>query len=134
MAVAAFGKSFVLLQSIHGLRPPQILPQIHGLRPPQILHDIIAPHSAAISTRRRNISSLSTEDSLIKRLTDELKDLAEERRVRNAAPDWLPFRPGSSYWLPGSRHLDYDDSERSLKKQEDREKMVLFDSSLDSEN
>lgn len=122
MAVAAFGKSSSLLQSIHILRSPQIL------------HDIIIPHSATNSTRRRNISSLSMEDSLIKRLTEELKELAEERRVRKAAPDWLPFRPGSSYWLPGSRHLGYEDSERSLEMQDDREKMVLFDSSLDSEN
>lgn len=121
MAVAAFGKSSIFLQSIYILRPPQIL------------QDIIVPHYAATSTRRRNISSFPTEDSLIKRLTEELKDLAEERRVRKAAPDWLPFRPGSSYFLPGSRHLGYEESEKTLKKQEDRDKMVLFNSS-DSEN
>lgn len=55
------------------------------------------------------------------------------------APDWMPFRPGSSYWLP-----DLEDYKALLLKQqqEDKETMpprdtsylVLLESFSDSEN
>jgi len=36
----------------------------------------------------------------LKRLEDAIHSII----VRRLAPDWLPFRPGSSYWVPPKRH------------------------------
>lgn len=35
-----------------------------------------------------------------------LDDAIHSAVVRNAAPDWLPFLPGSSYWVPPNRGAD----------------------------
>ncbi|KAJ9139565.1 hypothetical protein P3X46_030290 [Hevea brasiliensis] len=43
-------------------------------------------------------SSSSTDPSLRK-----LEDAIHRIIVRRAAPDWLPFLPGSSYWVPPPR-------------------------------
>lgn len=38
----------------------------------------------------------------MKRLEDAIHSII----VRRLAPDWLPFRPGSSYWVPPKRRAD----------------------------
>jgi len=43
-----------------------------------------------------DISESSSEMFGIKRLEDAIHGIL----VRRAAPDWLPFLPGSSYWVP----------------------------------
>lgn len=35
----------------------------------------------------------------VRKLEDEIHRIV----VRRSAPDWLPFRPGSSYWVPPRR-------------------------------
>ncbi|XP_071701094.1 uncharacterized protein [Rutidosis leptorrhynchoides] len=35
----------------------------------------------------------------------KLDDMIHNIIVRNSAPDWLPFVPGSSYWVPPHRKL-----------------------------
>ncbi|CAK7323780.1 unnamed protein product [Dovyalis caffra] len=44
-------------------------------------------------------SSSSPSDPLLRMLEDAIHRII----VRRAAPDWLPFLPGSSYWVPPSR-------------------------------
>ncbi|MFS7934819.1 hypothetical protein Hanom_Chr05g00396161 [Helianthus anomalus] len=34
----------------------------------------------------------------------KLEDVIHNIIVRQSAPDWLPFLPGSSYWVPPRRH------------------------------
>ncbi|KAJ9164501.1 hypothetical protein P3X46_024071 [Hevea brasiliensis] len=41
----------------------------------------------------------SSTDSLLRKLEDAIHQII----VRRAAPDWLPFLPGSSYWVPPPR-------------------------------
>jgi hypothetical protein len=36
-------------------------------------------------------------------LLRKLEDAIHRIIVRRAAPDWLPFLPGSSYWVPSPR-------------------------------
>lgn len=123
MAAAAFGKKIISI-----LRPHNI---------PSHYPSAAAAVTFSISMRGRSISS---QESLISRLADELEVLAEEQRIIMGAPDWMPFRPGSSYWLP-----DLEDYKTLLLKQqqeEDKETMlprdtsylVLLDSPSDSEN
>ncbi|KAJ7962671.1 Serine/arginine repetitive matrix protein 2, putative isoform 2 [Quillaja saponaria] len=44
-------------------------------------------------------SSSSNTDPLIRKLEDAIHRII----VRRSAPDWLPFLPGSSYWVPPPR-------------------------------
>ncbi|KAL9351197.1 hypothetical protein Peur_053877 [Populus x canadensis] len=44
-------------------------------------------------------SSSSSTDPLLRKLEDAIHGII----VRRAAPDWLPFLPGSSYWVPPPR-------------------------------
>lgn len=41
-------------------------------------------------------SSDLSSDPLLRKLEDAIHRII----VRRSAPDWLPFRPGSSYWVP----------------------------------
>ncbi|KAL9402993.1 hypothetical protein Peur_006842 [Populus x canadensis] len=43
--------------------------------------------------------SSSSTDPLLRKLEDAIHRII----VRRAAPDWLPFLPGSSYWVPSPR-------------------------------
>lgn len=124
MAVAAFGKKII------GVLRPHITPSYSPSA-------AAAAVTSSISMRGRSISS---QDSLISRLAEELEDLAEEQRIIMGAPDWMPFRPGSSYWLP-----DSEDYKTLLLKQEEEEDkgtmtppdtsyLVLVEYSSDSEN
>ena len=40
-------------------------------------------------------------------LLTKLEDAIHRIIVRRSAPDWLPFLPGSSYWVPPPRSRDY---------------------------
>ncbi|KAJ7952063.1 Serine/arginine repetitive matrix protein 2, putative isoform 2 [Quillaja saponaria] len=44
-------------------------------------------------------SSSANTDPLIRKLEDAIHRII----VRRSAPDWLPFLPGSSYWVPPPR-------------------------------
>ncbi|KAI3811468.1 hypothetical protein L1987_21192 [Smallanthus sonchifolius] len=39
----------------------------------------------------------------------KLEDVIHNIIVRQSAPDWLPFVPGSSYWVPPHRHRPESD-------------------------
>nr|ABK21710.1 unknown [Picea sitchensis] len=126
MAVAAFGKKIISI--LH--------PHIITSYSPSAATAV----TSSISMRGRRISS---QDSLISRLADELEDLAEERRIIMGAPDWIPFLPGSSYWLPDLEHYktlllkqqeeDEDEGKETMPPR-DTSYLVLLESSSDSEN
>ncbi|KAL9997509.1 hypothetical protein Hdeb2414_s0619g00925321 [Helianthus debilis subsp. tardiflorus] len=40
----------------------------------------------------------------------KLEDVIHNIIVRQSAPDWLPFVPGSSYWVPPHRHRPQSDA------------------------
>ncbi|MFS7934821.1 hypothetical protein Hanom_Chr05g00396181 [Helianthus anomalus] len=40
----------------------------------------------------------------------KLEDVIHNIIVRQSAPDWLPFLPGSSYWVPPRRHRPQSDA------------------------
>ncbi|MBA0598029.1 uncharacterized protein LOC105773577 [Gossypium raimondii] len=48
-------------------------------------------------------SSDSSSDPLLRKLEDAIHRII----VRRSAPDWLPFIPGSSYWVPPSTAQSY---------------------------
>ncbi|KAJ7541140.1 hypothetical protein O6H91_10G048300 [Diphasiastrum complanatum] len=50
---------------------------------------------------------VETDHSLARRVEQAIN----EYRVRKAAPDWLPFLPGSSYWIPPERESAADNGE-----------------------
>ncbi|KAF4347563.1 hypothetical protein CsatB_021876 [Cannabis sativa] len=50
-----------------------------------------------------NDASSSSSDPLLTKLEDAIHRII----VRRSAPDWLPFRPGSSYWVPPPRSRKY---------------------------
>ncbi|XVF23195.1 hypothetical protein REPUB_Repub13aG0016300 [Reevesia pubescens] len=47
--------------------------------------------------------SSSSSDPLLRKLEDAIHRII----VRRSAPDWLPFLPGSSYWVPPSTAQSY---------------------------
>ncbi|XP_022721369.1 uncharacterized protein LOC111278895 [Durio zibethinus] len=47
--------------------------------------------------------SSSSSDQLLRKLEDAIHRII----VRRSAPDWLPFLPGSSYWVPPSAAHSY---------------------------
>ncbi|KAK8500295.1 hypothetical protein V6N13_008812 [Hibiscus sabdariffa] len=49
-------------------------------------------------------SSDSSSDPLLRILEDAIHRII----VRRSAPDWLPFLPGSSYWVPPATAQSYD--------------------------
>ncbi|XP_044485700.1 uncharacterized protein LOC123211196 [Mangifera indica] len=51
-----------------------------------------------------DLSDLSTTDPLLSKLEDAIHCII----VRRSAPDWLPFLPGSSYWVPPPKSQFYD--------------------------
>ncbi|EOY26333.1 Serine/arginine repetitive matrix protein 2, putative isoform 3, partial [Theobroma cacao] len=48
-------------------------------------------------------SDTSSSDPLLQKLEDAIHRII----VRRSAPDWLPFIPGSSYWVPPSTAQSY---------------------------
>ncbi|GMI93191.1 hypothetical protein HRI_002988400 [Hibiscus trionum] len=48
-------------------------------------------------------SSDASSDPLLRKLEDAIHRII----VRRSAPDWLPFLPGSSYWVPPSTGQSY---------------------------
>ncbi|KAF8103484.1 hypothetical protein N665_0188s0419 [Sinapis alba] len=62
------------------------------------------------SNRRSNLGELyeidiaaSQSQSQSDPLSQKLEDAVHRIMVRRAAPDWLPFLPGASYWVPPRR-------------------------------
>lgn len=54
-----------------------------------------------------DLDSSSSESGEIEVLgLKKLEDAIHSIFVRRLAPDWLPFRPGSSYWVPPKRPTD----------------------------
>ncbi|CAN6901507.1 unnamed protein product [Brassica oleracea] len=53
------------------------------------------PSSHLLSIRSQSASQ-SPSDPLIQKLEDAVHRIV----VRRSAPDWLPFVPGASYWVP----------------------------------
>ena len=45
----------------------------------------------------------ASSDPLLRKLEDAIHRII----VRRSAPDWLPFLPGSSYWVPPPRSRNY---------------------------
>ncbi|PON53164.1 hypothetical protein TorRG33x02_205670 [Trema orientale] len=45
----------------------------------------------------------ASNDPLLRKLEDAIHRII----VRRSAPDWLPFLPGSSYWVPPPRSRNY---------------------------
>lgn len=45
----------------------------------------------------------ASSDPLLRKLEDAIHRII----VRRSAPDWLPFLPGSSYWVPPPRSQSY---------------------------
>ncbi|XP_044497401.1 uncharacterized protein LOC123219481 [Mangifera indica] len=65
----------------------------------------LSPSSRLVSLRTQSnqpdLSDLSTSsDSTTDPLLSKLEDAIHRIIVRRSAPDWLPFLPGSSYWVP----------------------------------
>ncbi|KAI4325195.1 hypothetical protein MLD38_030613 [Melastoma candidum] len=54
------------------------------------------PLLSLTQAKRLFSSSSSSSDPLLRKLEDVIHHLI----VRRSEPDWLPFRPGSSYWVP----------------------------------
>uniref|UniRef100_A0A2P2ISD8 Uncharacterized protein LOC105141133 n=1 Tax=Rhizophora mucronata TaxID=61149 RepID=A0A2P2ISD8_RHIMU len=48
-------------------------------------------------------AAASADDSANDPLLRKLEDVIHRIIVRRSAPDWLPFLPGSSYWVPPAR-------------------------------
>ncbi|EXB82935.1 hypothetical protein L484_003796 [Morus notabilis] len=48
-------------------------------------------------------ASSSSSDPLLRKLEDAIHRII----VRRSAPDWLPFLPGASYWVPPPRSRNY---------------------------
>ncbi|XP_065864506.1 uncharacterized protein [Euphorbia lathyris] len=53
-----------------------------------------------------NHTDLSDDSTSTDPLLRKLEDAIHRIIVRRAAPDWLPFLPGSSYWVPPPRSAD----------------------------
>lgn len=47
--------------------------------------------------------SAASSDPLLRKLEDAIHRII----VRRSAPDWLPFLPGASYWVPPPRSRNY---------------------------
>ncbi|XP_056167118.1 cell wall integrity and stress response component 1-like [Syzygium oleosum] len=56
------------------------------------------PHSSSSSSSSSSPADVGGDpsDPLLRKLEDVIHHLI----VRRSEPDWLPFRPGSSYWVP----------------------------------
>eukprot|EP00252_Welwitschia_mirabilis_P024534 TRINITY_DN7316_c0_g1_i1.p1 TRINITY_DN7316_c0_g1~~TRINITY_DN7316_c0_g1_i1.p1 ORF type:complete len:154 (+),score=21.16 TRINITY_DN7316_c0_g1_i1:170-631(+) len=65
------------------------------------------PWGEEIQVLEVDLASVEGEENFgVKRLEEAIHAIA----IRRSAPDWLPFLPGSSYWIPprksnGRRHL-----------------------------
>ncbi|EEF48727.1 uncharacterized protein LOC8259965 [Ricinus communis] len=57
----------------------------------------------AQSNTPNHLADISEESSTTDPLLRKLEDAIHRIIVRRAAPDWLPFLPGSSYWVPPPR-------------------------------
>lgn len=58
-----------------------------------------SPSSASPSSPEGSQSSSSDEEKINGGIR-KLEEVVQNIIVRRSAPDWLPFRPGSSYWVP----------------------------------
>ncbi|KAL3830131.1 hypothetical protein ACJIZ3_018933 [Penstemon smallii] len=88
------------------------LPRSASLHPPSALISHHKRHRSNKSHRAQLIeldldsptsSSLSQSDEVIAVGMKRLEDAIHGMIVRRAAPDWLPFLPGYSYWVPPQR-------------------------------
>lgn len=61
------------------------------------------PNHSDFSDPLSDPSSDSCSDPLLRKLEDAIHRII----VRRSAPDWLPFLPGSSYWVPPSTAQSY---------------------------
>ncbi|PKI38172.1 uncharacterized protein LOC116200294 [Punica granatum] len=101
------------------------LPNRHRvLSPPPLSPSVLAVHARSHSSSSSPPSDLGdSPDPLLRKLEDVIHHII----VRRSEPEWLPFRPGSSYWVPprsksrgiaqligklatGSPHLNADES------------------------
>ncbi|XP_061357210.1 uncharacterized protein LOC133301573 [Gastrolobium bilobum] len=58
--------------------------------------DVRSMRCRLLNHRSQSSSSSSSSDPLIRKLEDAIHRII----VRRSAPDWLPFLPGASYWVP----------------------------------
>lgn len=79
------------------------LPYRHRLHPappssPSLLVAPLGSHSSRFSSSSSSSPSDlgDSADPLLRKLEDVIHHII----VRRSEPDWLPFRPGSSYWVP----------------------------------
>ncbi|KAF8025316.1 hypothetical protein BT93_F2224 [Corymbia citriodora subsp. variegata] len=83
-----------------------MLTMARSLSPSLALSRTSSPSSRLIALRAHSSHSSSpspdvgagadSSDPLLRKLEDVIHHLI----VRRSEPDWLPFRPGSSYWVP----------------------------------
>lgn len=73
---------------------------------PLRLPQLSLPSGKLFSSKAQLIEvDLGTEGGEVEVLgLTRLEDAIHSIIVRRLAPDWLPFRPGSSYWVPPKRH------------------------------
>ncbi|KAK8514287.1 hypothetical protein V6N13_063184 [Hibiscus sabdariffa] len=57
----------------------------------------------SLRTQSNQPSPSDSSDPLLRKLEDAIQRII----VRRSAPDWLPFIPGSSYWVPPSTARSY---------------------------
>ncbi|KAF5726817.1 hypothetical protein HS088_TW22G00501 [Tripterygium wilfordii] len=78
----------------------QSLMRLTTVKPPSRLVTLRA-QSNQPSIYHEDLSSegASSSDPLLQRLEDAIHRIM----VKRSAPDWLPFLPGSSYWVPPPR-------------------------------
>ena len=77
--------------------PPSTASLLQSLRAQSNLPDLSGDLAAG------EAASSSGADPLLTKLEDAIHRII----VRRSAPDWLPFIPGSSYWVPPPRSRNY---------------------------
>ncbi|KAL3533264.1 hypothetical protein ACH5RR_006785 [Cinchona calisaya] len=91
---------------------PRILAHRHRSGKPhtaQIVEvDLDSSSSSSSSSSTTSSSSPSQSDAeTINGGIKKLEEVIQNIIVRRSAPDWLPFRPGSSYWVPPPNHRNH---------------------------
>ncbi|KAG8373964.1 hypothetical protein BUALT_Bualt11G0080800 [Buddleja alternifolia] len=107
--------SRILSQSLHGpsLRPPAALISHHRHRSTKTN----AAHLIEVEIDQASSSPSDSSEAAADVITfgiKRLEDAIHRIIVRRAAPDWLPFRPGYSYWVPPRASAVRDHSAGSM--------------------
>ncbi|KAM5553705.1 hypothetical protein ABKV19_025781 [Rosa sericea] len=88
-----FTQSLQLRHSLLRCRPP----------PAQQAHRAYSTRSGQLFEIEMNPSTSSSEGESEALMLKKLDDIVQRILVQKATPDWLPFVPGSSFWVPPRR-------------------------------